>query len=431
MIELRPAERRSVGLFFLYAFLVLVCYYFVKPLREPLLLVNGSAELKSYASAVTGVALMALVPVYGAVFRRASKTQLVRRVTLFFAANLLCFYALGRAGVDVGFAYYVWVGVFGVTILAQFWAHAAHSFDVQSGQRLFPFVMAGATLGALAGPGLFGALFPVLGRWNMLLVAASILVATLPLVARTRDAVPAAQRNPAANGAPEHRHPLGGFHLVLRDRYLLLLALLVVVLNCVNTTGEYIVTDLVVRHADALAAADPARDKGGIIAAFYGDYFLAVNALTVLLQCLVVGRVFRRIGVAGALLVVPMVAALGYGLIAFVPVFSLILAVKVLENGVDYSLMNTARQAVFLPLPAAQQYEGKTAIDTFFWRLGDVVQAGLIYAGVTWLGLDVRGFALLNALLAVLWIALAARLARCGSGRLERGPQASRRGLRR
>ena len=413
----RPGEIKSVALFFGYAFLLLVSYYILKLLREPLLLTNGTAELKSYAYAAIALVLMVLVPVYSAVFRRTAKVQLVRWITAFFLGNVGVFYFLGRAGVDIGFAYYVWVGVFGVTMLAQFWAHAAHSFDVETGQRLFPVIMAGATFGALAAPALFGVLFPLLGTWNLMLVATALLAVTLPLVAHTRDSVPAAQRHRHVAAPADSGHALGGFRLVLRDRYLLLLALLMVLLNCVNTTGEFILTELVLHHVDVRILLDPALDKETLIAGFFGDYYFAVNAVTVLLQVAVVARVFRWIGVQGALLVVPIIALLGYGLMVFVPIFSLIWAVKVLENGTDYSLMNTARQALYLPLPTAHQYDGKTAIDTFFWRLGDVAQAAVIYIGLHRLGLSYREFALFNMALALAWILIAGRLAKRYSDR--------------
>src|SRR5690606_37471939 len=130
-------------------------------------------------------------------------------------------------------------------------------------------------------------------------------------------------------------------------------------------TGDYVLTDLVIREADRRIAVQPHLDRDGLIAAFYGNYYFAVNALGVLLQLCLVSRLFRWVGVPGALLVVPAVALLGYGLVAFVPVFAVVQAVKLLETSTNYTLMNTARHALYLPLPAAHQYEGKTTIDGF------------------------------------------------------------------
>jgi AAA family ATP:ADP antiporter len=406
-----PGEGWRACQFFGYAFLLLVSYYTLKTTREPLLLAGGSAELKSYAFAAIACVLCVMVPFYGVLFRRSDARQLTRRITVFCMATLGFFYLLGTAGVDIGFAYYVWVGVFGVTIIAQFWAHAAHSYDVESGQRLFPLIMAGAALGALVGPPLSGTLFPLLGPWNLMLLAIALLFATLPLLASTSRSESAHSQRRRHEPETTHRgHVLGGFALVLRDRHLLLLAGLAVLLNCVNSTGEFVLTQLVLDDANRQIAADAALDKRNLIAAFYGNYYLAVNALSLIVQVLLVSRVFRWIGVARAILVLPVIALVGYGLVAVLPVFSIIRAVKILENSVDYSIMNTARHALYLPLPTAHQYEGKTTIDTFFWRFGDLAQAALIYVGLNWFGFDIAHFATVNMLLAVVWVAVAARI---------------------
>jgi AAA family ATP:ADP antiporter len=349
------------------------------------------------------------VPLYGVLFRRTARLQLLQWVTIFFIANLALFFVLGRAGVDIGFAYYVWVGVFSVMMMAQFWAHATHAFKVESGQRLFPLIMAGAALGGLVGPWATGALSSVLDTWELMLVAIALLIATLLFIERTWNAVPEGSRNGDHVGESKG-HALGGFALVLKDRYLLLLAVLAVLLNCVNTTGEYILTKLALDIVHAEIAAQPGLDERALITALYGNYYFAANALGLVFQILLVTRIFRWVGVRGAILVLPIVALIGYGLVVFLPVFGIIRAVKILENSANYSIMNTVRHVLYLPLPAAHQYEGKTAVDTFFWRLGDVVQAGVIFLGVNWLGFEFQQFALLNMVLAVVWMIVAVRL---------------------
>jgi AAA family ATP:ADP antiporter len=399
-------------LFFAYAFLLLVCYYVLKTVREPLLLDGGSAALKSYAYAAVALVLLVLVPLYGVFVRRVTKGRIVSGTTLFFVASLVIFYAASRAGFDIGFYYYVWVGVFGVTIVAQFWAYAADVFGVDSGQRLFPVIMAGATLGALAGPLGARVLYDANNPASLLLIAAALLAATLPLVSAARNAVPPASRGAMADGDARFAHPLGGFALVFRDHYLLLAAALVVLLNCVNTTGEYILAELVIEHVDAQIALDPSLDKRALIARFYADFLFAVNALTVVAQLFLVARVFRWVGVQGALLFLPIIALIGYVLVAFVPIFAILRVIKIVENAADYSVTNTARQALYLPLPTAAKYEGKMATDTFFWRFGDLLQGAIVFAGLNWLGFEVRHFAALNLVLAAVWLAVAFRLAR-------------------
>jgi AAA family ATP:ADP antiporter len=419
---LLPGEGRSVLAFFTYALLMMLSYYILKTVREPLLLTGSSAEIKSYAYGAVALLLLFLVPLYGFVFRRTGKQQLTRYITVFFLLNLLAFYAMGRAGVDIGFAYYVWVGIFSVMITAQFWAFAADSYSNDSGKRLFPVIMVGATLGSLAAPSMSGALFATLGPWNLLLVAGGLLSITLFCVRWARESVPPGSRSHGSYpGAKKDGGWLGGFSLVFTDRYLFLLAMLILLLNWVNTTGEYLLAEIVVRHADALIASGADILKADYIAAFYGTFFFLVNLLTLLVQVFVVARVIRRIGVRGAILVLPVITLIGYSLVMFIPVFSVIRVAKIIENSTDYSLMNTARHALYLPLSAAKKYEGKTAIEGFFWRFGDLAQAGAIYAGLHWFGFGIMQFALVNVVLSLVWLGVAWQVAKLYRARSVRG----------
>ena len=117
---MRPGEGTSVMLFGLNAFLILVCYYILKTIREALILTEFDAEVRSYATATQALLLMFLVPLYGVLFRSTSKEYLVRWVTLFFVVNTLVFYIASRAGLEVGFFYFVFVGIYGVMVIAQF-----------------------------------------------------------------------------------------------------------------------------------------------------------------------------------------------------------------------------------------------------------------------------------------------------------------------
>ena len=195
---------------------------------------------------------------------------------------------------------------------------------------------------------------------------------------------------------------LGGIGLVLRDRYLLLIALLVVLLNWINTTGEFILADFVQRDAVArVAASGGALDMGALIAAFYGDFQFWVTLIGLAIQLFLVSRIYRTVGVRGALLIHPSSSRWATACwrsrrcsVGFVPIFTLIrLDQDRARTAIDYSLMNTTRQALFLPVDRDSKYEGKTAIDTFFWRFGDLIQAGAVYVGLNllhWAGAAVR-----------------------------------------
>jgi AAA family ATP:ADP antiporter len=202
----------------------------------------------------------------------------------------------------------------------------------------------------------------------------------------------------------------GAFRLVLQNRYLLLIiALLMLFLNWVNTTGEYILGRTVKEAAAALLAADPgaAPDEETFIGHFYADFFTVVNIAGLLLQLFVVSRVLKYLGVRAAIFILPLIALGGYLVAAFYPLLAMVRWVKTAENATDYSLQNTVRQVLFLPTTREQKYKAKQAIDTFFVRSGDVLSAALVFAGTTWFALTTRQFAMINILLVSAWLLLA------------------------
>jgi AAA family ATP:ADP antiporter len=417
----RAGEGHAALLFFIHAFLLLASFETVKALRQTFILTKSSAETRSYAVALTAVVLMFLVPLYGVVRRRVSSAQLLRLVTLLFAATLPVFVLLAWRGVPIALPFYMWVGIYGVMVVSQLWAFAAHCFNLRTGQRLFVIIMLGANLGALAGARLTNATVELLTPLGLMLLATLALSATMFLAGPEQSAVPQGSCGSDIDAAPSApAHPAGGIRLVLRDHYLLLIAMFVMVLNCINSTGDFILADFVKSHAEAASA-----DSGGTIevgtwiAQFYGNFQFWVTLASLFLQLFVVGRIYRAFGMRGALLVHPTIVLVGYLLLAFgpliggfIPIFSLVRRIKVADNGVDYSLTNTSRQALFLPVDRQSKFDGKLAIDTFFVRFGDVLQAGFVFAGLHWLGWSIHHFAVLNVLLALVWIALAYALGR-------------------
>ena len=199
----------------------------------------------------------------------------------------------------------------------------------------------------------------------------------------------------------------GGFQLIFRDRYLMLIAALVVLINIVNTSGEFLLSKLVVAEATRAfpgAAMVVARQR--FIGEFYGSFFAWVNITGLVLQSFFVARLFKVIGPARALFVGPMIALVGYSVILVAPVLGLVRILKMLDNSCDYSIQNTARHSLFLPTSRDAKYKAKAAIDSFFWRFGDVLQAGVVYTG-TAMGFVVSSFAALNLGFTVIWICIA------------------------
>ena len=411
--EVRAGEGTTVLLMLANIFLLLVCYAVIKTVREPLILLGGGAEVRSYAAAGQALLLMATVPLYSWFAARVDRAKLLVGVTLFFVVTIELFAAAVAAHVPyVGVAFFVWVGIFNVSLVAQFWSFANDIYSKDAGDRLFPLIMIGMTAGAPLGSLIAGRLFhagvtpQVILHISTLLLATSVVI-YLRINARDerRRGVPA----PALSAA-------GGFGLVLGNRYLRLVAALVVMLNVVNSTGEYLVARLLSLHVTQLALSSPTFDKQAYIGAFSGDYQFWVNVAALLIQAVVTSRLVKYRGLRGVLLALPLIALGGYAIVAAGVGFSVVRWIKTSENATDYSVMNTARQLLWLNTSREEKYKAKQAIDTFFVRGGDVLSAGVVYAGAGMLHLTVQQFAAVNVVLTVAWIGIA--LATVQPGRL-------------
>jgi AAA family ATP:ADP antiporter len=263
--------------------------------------------------------------------------------------------------------------------VTQFWAFATDLFNVRSGERLFGLIAIGISGGAVAGAQAASALFGAIGPHGLMLASAGGLVIAILLGARVRAAVPAPASGAAAEAAPAGSPVrwLGGFAVVARSRYLLGIAALVVLLNWITSAGDYVLSSWLV---DIAAREAPGAEKE-FIGRFMGGYSAAVTMAGFLLQLLLVSRIIQFAGLARALLVTPLAIAAGYLLVGIVPAFLLLQSVLVVQRSFDYSLLNTTRNALLLPLGRDAKYQAKTAIDTFFYRAGDLLATGSIVAG--------------------------------------------------
>jgi AAA family ATP:ADP antiporter len=388
-------------------FLLLVCYSVIKTVREPLILLGGGAEVRSYAAAGQAVVLMAFVPVYAWLASRVDRVRLLMTVSAFFIACIELFSAAVAARVPyIGVAFFIWVGVFNMSLVAQFWSFANDIYRKDAGNRLFPIIAVGMTAGAPLGSFAAGRLFQSGATPSLILQVAAVLLTASIALYNWIDARERQQRREAVQ-------PLdtgGGFGLVLANPYLRLIALLVVLLNVVNTTGEYLVARLLSAHVTELAQANAAFDKQAYIGAFSGQYQFWVNITALVLQMFVTSRLVKYKGLRGALLALPLIALGGYAVIAAGVGFSVVRWVKTAENATDYSIMNTARQLLWLPTTREEKYKAKQAVDAFFVRFGDVISAGVVYAGAHVIGLSVQQFALVNVVMTTVWLGVALTL---------------------
>jgi AAA family ATP:ADP antiporter len=393
-------------------FLLLGGYYLLKTARESFILSEGGAEVKSYSSAGQALLLLVLVPLYGKLASRVNRLQLVQWVTLFFVSNLVLFLMAIGAGMRVGIVFFLWTGIFNVMVIAQFWGYAADLYTQDQGRRLFPLIGVGASLGAWLGAVRAGQLVTGSGSSRLLAAGAIILLFCVAL-ARIVDKVTVRGARTGRRVEERLKEGPSGFTMLLADRYLTLMALFVLLLNVVNTSGEYLFGRYVVQAANAALGSGPQAEaaRETFIGETYSSYFGYVNLIGFLLQMFVVSRVFKWVGVSRAVFIHPFVALAGYIGMLWGPSFQFVRWLKIADNSLDYSLGNTTKQALWLPTSREAKYKAKQAVDSFCMRAGDVLQAGVVYSGEL-VSLSVIGFAALNVLFALGWLGAASGLNR-------------------
>jgi AAA family ATP:ADP antiporter len=451
LVALAPVKRgelATVVILTVNVFVLLTCYYLLKVLREPMILLGGGAELKAYASAGQTLLLIGVVPAFSWLSSRVDRVRLLTTMQLIFIGCLIAFYGLAHARAPIGLAFYLWLGIFNILVVSNFWSFANDLYNEEQGKRLFAIIGVGASVGAILGAFVPHLLHRVLGMYALMLVAAGGLAVSIALYriadrrermrGRRAHSIPGLPDEPEAAHAPAMTRK-GGFALVIKDRYLRRLAAMLLVATVINSTGEYVIGKMATERAKQVAAevapgpapaAVPAGSgpaapsgkppaavdsvQGRYLESFYSDYYALVNLLSFALQALVVARLLTWLGIRRALFVMPLIVLGGWVAVGLFVNVTMVRVEKTAENSLDYSLHNTLRQALFLPTDRDRKYKAKAAIDTFFFRMGDVIAGlGIVFLFVEVLGLGVRAFAVLNVVLAVCWLALAA-----GAGRV-------------
>ena len=423
---IHPGESGTALLLMLNIFLLLAAYYIIKPVRTALILAGKGAEWESYLSAAIAVLLIFVVKAFSSMASHLPRQKLISWVTAFFISNLVVFYFLSFSGIalgTMGIIFFIWVGIFNVMVLAQFWGFANDLYTEEMGKRLFPIVAFGATFGGFTGSRMAGWLIRPIGLYQMMLVSGAILGICIILTlvihrrevrirqARVSEDEDSRTEDAESLDAKEQEKPLekgGGFQLIFKKRYLLYIAFFVLLLNFVNTNGQYMLHSV---FEKAAVEAVESGTAGGLdikeyIGAYEAKFMMYFNLLAMIIQLFVVSRIFKWFGVRVALFILPFIAMGGYFLIAVGASLTLIFWVKVAENGTDYSLMNTTRHTLFLITTREEKYKAKAAIDTFFHRAGDVLSALLVFLGTTYLAFNTERFGAFNVGLVIIWLVI-------------------------
>jgi AAA family ATP:ADP antiporter len=421
LVVLQPGETPALLASFATLFCTFASYTMLRPVRDAMGITSGLEKIPWLFWGVF-VAMLLLQPVYGWLTSRYPRSVFLPWVYGFFAANLIAFWFWFRMQEDhtwIARAYFVWVSVFVLFVVAAFWSLMADVFNREQAVRLFGFIWAGASTGGLVGPFLAQALAVPIGAINLLPLSAGLLLLSLVFmrqVIRWQRAQQAGQVQPTTGGQPASpERGVGGgvfaaFLQVLRSPYLLGILLFVVFMTWVSTF-------LYLEQAAFVAKAFHSTDER---TRFFGRVDTLVQLASLLLQALLFGRLIKWLGMRALLVAVPLIMVAGYALYALVPTFAVLIGVYAVRRVADYGLTRPCRDSLFTVVSREEKYQAKSLIDTFFYRGGDAVSASLHKALTQGLGVGHSTIGWLGAAVAAAWAVLALALGKAFQRRAER-----------
>ncbi|HLF22494.1 MAG TPA: MFS transporter, partial [Burkholderiales bacterium] len=395
-LDARSNELPALFLSFAYFFCLLCGYYILRPLREEMGIAGGVQALP-WTFTATFLAMVAVVPLFGWITKRFARAVFLPLVYLFFIVNLLLFFGVFQfdmVRVWTARVFFVWLSVFNLFVVSVFWSVMVDLYTNEQGRRLFGFIAAGGSIGAIAGPALTATLAVPVGPVNLLLVSAVFLAAAL-LCVRALTRIAASKRQ------DRYAQPLGGSGFegvtaLVQSRYLLGVALFVVGLTVVATF---------VYFEQAHIVSQKLADSGERTR-FFASIDLAVNVVAVSVQMFGTGRAMRAVGLTTVLALMPLVAAGGLALLGALPLLGVLAAFQIVRRAGDYALTRPARELLFTVVTPIEKYRVKNVIDTLVYRGGDAIGAWA-FAGLTAIGFGLSGVAFFGAAIALIWFALA------------------------
>lgn len=413
-VPVAPAELAAMLWSFAYFFSLLAGYYVLRPLRDQMGIAGGVKNLPWLFTATFLVLLLAQ-PLYGALVARLPRARFVPIVYHFFVANLAIFWlllTLGLGKVEVARVFFVWVSVFNLFAVVVFWSFMADLFTSEQGKRLFGFIGAGGTAGALLGPAVTIGLSVPLGPVNLLLVAALFLEFAVLCAHRLERA---AQGAAARASAPAAAARIGGSAFaglaeVARSPYLLGIAAWVSLLSFGGTFLYFEQAHIV--SSTVRGAAQQTRIFAGID--------LAVGLLTLATQAFVTARFLRLFGTAAAAAALPAVYVVAFSVLALTPSLPAVVIFQAVQRTMNFAIANPARQLFYTVVSREEKYKAKNLVDVVVFRGSDALY-GWLFHSLQGMGLKIAGVAACAIPAALGWLVLSTALGRAQERRASKG----------
>jgi AAA family ATP:ADP antiporter len=399
LIDVSPAELPALGWCWLYIFSVLASYYILRPIRDQMGVAGGVNNLPWLFTGTLIVMLILNVP-FSALVKLLPRKQFISLSYRFFALSILAFgaashWATPDQTVWVGRFFFIWISVFNLFVVSIFWSMVVDIFSPEQGKRLFGFIAAGATLGAIAGSSVTASLAQS-AQPALLMVGAALLleVATwcvrrLSLLSATMSDRPNREREeePIGGGV------MSGFIDAIRSPYLLNTAIFLL-LYAITSTFLYF------SQASVVSASFASR---GAQTTFFATIDLTVNTITLFIQVFLTGRLVGWLGVAAVLSLLPVVSIFGFGALYLLPTLTAVAVFQVTRRAGNFALTQPARQILYTVVSREDRYKAKNFIDTAIYRAGDQVGAWS-YALIGLAGWGIKEAGIISVAISALWL---------------------------
>jgi AAA family ATP:ADP antiporter len=431
-IDVKRNELRALMWSFFYFFALLTTFFILRPIRDAMG-VAGGVENLPWLFTGTFLAMLVVLPFYGALVSRFPRRKFIPYAYGFFALNLMAFWYFYTNNIEmeiVARVFFVWMSVFNVFVVSIFWSFMVDLYKAEQSKRLFGFIAAGGTTGTILGESITAFFVGPLGTGALFFVSALVLLLAIICVLKlvsfdeltgdeltgdelTGDELTGDELTGDGDATEAEPKVIGGNMFdgvteVLRSRYLMGICLLVIFLAITATFAYFF-------QANFLADNFEGDDERTKIFALVG---LAVSTLTIITQVFIVGRVMKKWGVKGAIIILPIVTIIGFSAIAMAPTIIVFFVFQIFRRTAEYGTLSPARENLFSVLPREEKYKAKNFIDTVVFRGGDAA-SGWIFNGLSsGLGFGIKIIAMIGVVLGILWGILAWRLGEKHQSRL-------------